>query len=102
MAIVYWRTTCNFFANKGETFVEGRVHFELAETMEEAARMTVSYLEQCGYTGIVITDCHKETDDEKYGRPLPKLPSYEKELEGMDKPKPTKLIKEVEDSGDLF
>lgn len=102
MAIEYWRTMCNFVANKGKTFVEGRVHFELAETMEEAAQKTRSYLEQYGYTDIAITDCHRETDDEKYNRPLPKLPSYEKELKESDKPKLTKMIKQVDDSGELF
>lgn len=100
--IVSWRTTSNFVANKGKTFVEGRIHFALGSTKEEVADKTRKYLESCGYTNIEITDCHVETDDEKYGRPLPRLPSYEKELEGTDKPKLTKLIKEVEDSGDLF
>lgn len=78
MAIVSWRITCNFVANKGVTFVEGRVHFEHAASREEAESKTRSYLESQHYTDIVITDCHEETWEEKY-RKLPRHPALEKE-----------------------
>lgn len=103
MAIVSWRTTCNFRANKGETFVEGRMHIELAASKEEAEAKTRSYLESQHYTDIVITDCHEETWEEKY-RKLPRHPALKAE-ETPPPPKPPEpppTTVTSDDSGELF
>lgn len=101
MAIVSWRVKCNFVANKGKTFVEGRVHFELAASKDEAEGKTRKYLEEMHYTDIVITDCHEETWEEKYHK-LPKLPSYEAELKPAAPPQTQRPIVSDEDSDALF
>lgn len=77
----YWRTKCNFDAYEGKAHVEGRVHFELAETAEEATAMSIAYLKICHYTNIEVTDCHAETEEEKYGKKLPKLEEVQAEKE---------------------
>ena len=103
MAIVSWRITCNFTANKGETFVEGRIHFEHAASKEEAEAKTIRYLESQHYGDIVITDCHEETWEEKY-RKLPKHPA----LKAEEAPPPPKPVEPPpppatsDDSGELF
>lgn len=66
----FWRTICNFDANRGVTHVEGRVHFELAETKEEAISKSTEYLESCYYTNIRVVECRPETEDEKYKKEL--------------------------------
>lgn len=103
MAIVSWRITCNFTANKGETFVEGRLHFEHAASKEEAEAKTIRYLESQHYGDIVITDCHEETWDEKY-RKLPKHPALKaEEIPPQPKPpEPPPTTVASDDSGELF
>lgn len=87
MAISSWRITCNFRANKGETFVEGRIHFEHAASKEEAEAKTTAYLESQHYTDIEITESHEETWDEKY-RKLPVHPALAAERAPKPVPKP--------------
>lgn len=103
MAIVSWRITCNFTANKGETFVEGRIHFEHAASKEEAEAKTIRYLESQHYGDIVITDCHEETWDEKY-RKLPKHPALKAEETPPPPkaPEPPPTTVASDDSGELF
>lgn len=103
MAIVSWRITCNFKANKGETFVEGRLHFEHAASKEEAEAKTTAYLESQGYTDITITDCHEETWEEKY-RKLPKHPALKAEETPPPpkSPEPPSTTVTSDDSGELF
>ena len=103
MAIVSWRITCNFTANKGETFVEGRIHFEHAASKEEAEAKTIRYLESQRYGDIVITDCHEETWEEKY-RKLPKHPALKAE-EAPPPPRPPEpppTTVASDDSDELF
>lgn len=69
----YWRTKCDFDAYQGKVHVEGRVHFELAETAEEATEMSIAYLESCHYTNVKVTECHAETEEEKYGKSIDEL-----------------------------
>lgn len=103
MAIVSWRITCNFTANKGETFVEGRIHFEHAASKEEAEAKTIRYLESQRYGDIVITDCHEETWEEKY-RKLPKHPALKAEETPPPPrpPEPPPTTVASDDSGELF
>ena len=101
MAIVSWRITCNFRANKGVTFVEGRIHFEHAASREEAESKTRVYLESQHYTDIEITDCHEETWEEKY-RKLPKHPALQAEEKPAPPPPPPKPVETNENSDDLF
>lgn len=67
--INFWRTLCSFDANGGATHVDGRVHFELAETEEEAKSATRKYLESWGYLNIDVYKAWIETWDEKYKKP---------------------------------
>ena len=74
----FYRTVCSF-TYRGEIRVEGRVHFELAESADDARLKSVQYLESCGYTDVSVTESRLETEEEKYGRPM--LPSCEAEQE---------------------
>lgn len=74
--IKYYRLTSSFDANGGKTHVDGRVHFELASSPEEAKQKVVDDLKRWGYSNMEITDCHEETEEEKYGKKL-----YEQVLE---------------------
>ena len=69
--IKYYRLTSSFDANGGKTHVKGRVHFELASSPEEACQKVVDDLKWWRYSNIEITDCHEETEEEKYGKKLP-------------------------------
>lgn len=64
----FYRTTSSFDAHKGKTHVEGRLHVELAASPEEAIAKTTAYLESWHYTNIKVTDCHVESDLEKYNK----------------------------------
>jgi hypothetical protein len=70
--------------------VEGRVHFELAETREEAENKTREYLESWGYTDIKITDAHEETEEEKYGKGHPFASISTVNTEPVEEPEPKK------------
>ena len=96
----YWRTKCDFDAYQGKVHVEGRVHFELAETAEEATAMSIAYLESCHYTNVKVTECHAETEEEKYGKALPKL---EEDSVQVKNPEPVVANQQaVEFTDDLF
>lgn len=62
----FYRTLCNFTAHSGAVQVHGRVHFELAESEQDASRKTEDYLKTCGYDDVEIVECHVETEAEKY------------------------------------
>lgn len=64
----HYRTTSSFDAHKGKTHVEGRLHVELAASPEEAIAKTTAYLESWHYTNIKVTECHAETELEKYNK----------------------------------
>lgn len=95
----YWRTKCNFDAYEGRAHVEGRVHFELAETAEEATAMSIAYLKSCHYTNVEVTECHAETEEEKYGKVLP---NSEEDSVQDEIIKPAAAKQAVEFTDDLF
>lgn len=64
----HYRTTSSFDAHEGKTHVEGRLHVELAASPEEAIAKTTAYLESWHYTNIKVTECHVETELEKYNK----------------------------------
>lgn len=96
----YWRTKCDFDAYEAKVHVEGRVHFELAETAEEATAMSIAYLESCHYTNVEVTECHAETEEEKYDKVLPKL---EEDSVKVKNPEPVAAKQQLaEFTDDLF
>lgn len=64
----FWRVDCSFIY-KGQVRVENRIHFELAESEDEAGQKTKDYLESWpDYSDVVINEAHRETESEKYER----------------------------------
>lgn len=95
----FWRTDCSF-TYKNNVRVEHRIHTELAETAEEAAAKTRSFLEfYSDYSEITINEVHEETEDEKYRR-VPVKKFGQKENEISEPPKPAEIS--VTSDGDLF
>lgn len=90
--IKYWRTLSSFTHSDRtrSVRVEGRVHFELASSREEAEKRTREYLESWGYTDIVITDAHVETEEEKYGKGHPFASISTVNAEPVEEPEPKK------------
>ena len=103
-----WRTVSSFTHSDRERSVrvEGRVHFELAESREEAEARTREYLQSWDYKDIVITDVHEETGEEKYGKGHPFANMPVENIESVEVKHEETKVQEIEetfvDDGELF
>lgn len=64
----FYRTRSSFDAFEGRVHVEDRWLVELASSEEEAIESSKKYLKMMGYTNVCVTECHLETNEEKYNK----------------------------------